>query len=63
MLRILHILPSEPDATVEKWVERISGEEGITVINLYRDDVSMIPVDWLRLVDDIFAHARVICWW
>ena len=61
--RILHILPSEPDATVEKWVERISGEGGITVTSLYRDHVSEIPVDWLRLVDDIFSHDRVICWW
>jgi len=63
VLRILHILPSEPDAIVEKWVRRISGEDGITVINLYLDDVSKIPVDWLRLVDDIFSHDRVICWW
>lgn len=61
--RILHILASEPDAIVENWVERISGEGGATVVNLYRDHVSPIPVDWLRLVDDIFAHDRVICWW
>jgi hypothetical protein len=63
MPRILHILRSEPDAVVEKWVQRISGEDGVTVTSLYRDELSDIPVDWHRLVDDIFAHDRVICWW
>jgi hypothetical protein len=63
MPRILHILRSEPDAIVEKWVERISGEDGVTVTSLYRDHVSRLPVDWPRLVDDIFSHDRVICWW
>jgi hypothetical protein len=62
MMRILHILCSEPDAVVEKWVGRISGENGVTVTSLYRDDVSQVPVDWDRLVKDIFSHDRVICW-
>ena len=62
MMRILHILCSEPDGVVEKWVERISGEDGVTVTSLYRDDVSQVPVDWDRLVQDIFSHDRVICW-
>lgn len=60
---LLHILRSEPDATVERMVEHISGRDWITVTSLYRDDVSAIPVDWHRLVDDIFSHDRVICWW
>lgn len=48
---------------MEKWVDRLSGREGVTVTSLYRDNVSEIPVDWLRLVDDIFSHDYVICWW
>ena len=60
--RILHILRSEPDTAVGQWVERISGPDGVTVTSLYRDDVSGVPVDWDRLVEDIFAHDHVICW-
>jgi hypothetical protein len=63
MMQILHILRSEPDDIVEKWVEQISGSDWVTVTSLYRDDVSQVPVDWHRLVEDIFSHDRVICWW
>jgi len=59
---ILHILCSEPDATVGKWVDRISGQDGVTVTSLYQDDISQVPVNWDRLVADIFSHDRVICW-
>jgi hypothetical protein len=34
-----------------------------TVVNLYRDGISGAAVNWVRLVDDIFAHDKVICWW
>ena len=63
MSHILHILRTEPDDVVEKWVERVSGRDWVTVTSLYRDDVSGVPVDWKRLVVDIFTHERIICWW
>jgi hypothetical protein len=63
MKKLLHILKSEPDEFVARLIEAISGDDGATVAVLYRDDICGRPVDWLRLVDDIFEHEKVICWW
>lgn len=57
-MKILHILRSEPDELVEKLIENLSEEDGATVTSLYQSDV-----DWSRLVDDIFSHQKIICWW
>jgi hypothetical protein len=46
-MKMLHILKSEPDESVEEILEAFSEEE----------------VDWAALVDDIFSHDKVICWW
>lgn len=63
MSNLLHILRSEPDETVEALVSALVDEEGATVVCLYGDSVNNVPVDWNRLLDDIFSHDRVICWW
>lgn len=63
MLKTLHILRSEPDETVEDLVSAMGGDGGTTVVCLYLDSVSKVPVDWDRLLDDIFLHDQVICWW
>ena len=60
---LLHILKTEPDQNVVRLIEALSGEEGATVVILYQDDIAGRAVDWPRLVDDIFAHDKVICWW
>jgi len=57
-MRVLHILRSEPDKTVEKLIEDFSDEEVVTLEALYHENF-----DWSRLVDDIFAYDKVICWW
>ena len=57
-MRILHLLRTEPSATVEKFIESFSDEEESAVKELYQDDV-----DWNRLIDDIFSYDKVICWW
>lgn len=62
MKKILHILKSEPDETIIKVIEALSGEEGAAVISLYEDKISGTKTNWLRLVDDIFAYDQVICW-
>lgn len=59
---VLHILCKEPDETVRRLIEAMSGDSGVAVVALYGDGVSQIPVNWNRLVDDIFAHQKVICW-
>ena len=58
MSKILHILKSEPDETVEKLSVVISMEDPTTVVMLYEDSV-----DWPALVDEIFNSDKVICWW
>ena len=62
MNKLLHILRSEPNDTVRHLIEAMAGDEGVTVAVLYRDDIARVPVNWLRLVDDIFAAEKVICW-
>ena len=57
-MKILHILRSEPDETVEKLSAALSRENTATVTPLYQGDV-----DWEALVDDIYSHDKVICWW
>ena len=60
--KILHILCSEPDDAVQRFIESISGGSGVSVVSLYDDGITETPVNWQRLVDDIFAHDKVICW-
>jgi hypothetical protein len=62
MDHILHILKSEPDGMVADLIKALSGDDGVAVISLYADAISLAPVDWSRLVDDIFSYDRVICW-
>lgn len=56
-MKILHILKSEPDETVEELAAAFADEE-VTTVPLYDDGV-----DWSDLVDEIFAADKVICWW
>jgi len=60
--KILHILCAEPDDTVQRFIESISGENGVNVVCLFHDGITRKPVNWERLVDDIFAHEKIICW-
>jgi len=57
-MKILHILRTEPEAIVKKFVENLSTEEEANVRALYQDDV-----DWSVVTEEIFAHDKVICWW
>jgi hypothetical protein len=57
-VKILHILRSEPDETVEKFTAAISRDNTASVVMLYEN-----PVDWPALVDKIFENDKVICWW
>ena len=57
-VKILHILRSEPDETVEKFTVSMNMDNTASVVMLYDD-----PVDWPALVDKIFENDKVICWW
>jgi len=63
MANILHLLRSEPDETVKAVIEALGHDNGATVVSLYPDAIADTPVDWHRLIDDIFTHDSVICWW
>jgi hypothetical protein len=57
-MKVLHILRSEPDETVEKLCGLVSKSGESSVMALYEK-----KVDWAALVDEIFSHDKVICWW
>jgi len=57
-MKVLHILRSEPDETVEKLTTALSTDNTASVVSLYDG-----PVDWPALVDEIFENQKVICWW
>ena len=63
MTTTLHLLRSEPDDIMAALIEALSRDNTATVCPLYPDAISQTPVDWDRLVDDIFNHDKVICWW
>lgn len=55
---ILHILRSKPDAATEKLITELSPDGGADIIKLYQREI-----DWEGVVEAIFGHNRVICWW
>jgi hypothetical protein len=58
MMKVLNIVRSTPDDFVKKFIETFSEDKGNKVIALFEGDV-----DWSSLIDEIFSHDRVICWW
>lgn len=57
-MKILHILRSEPDTTVKNIVASTTNGDESKTTELYKGDI-----DWSRLVDDVFSHDKIICWW
>ncbi|MDH3829363.1 MAG: hypothetical protein OET21_18200 [Desulfobacterales bacterium] len=57
-MKILYILRTRPDVTVEKFMQTITNGDQSQVRKLYED-----KIDWSKLVDDIFHHDKVISWW
>ena len=56
-MKVLNILKSEPDETVEELRQAFADDE-VETVSLYEGDV-----DWAALVDRIFSADKVICWW
>ena len=57
-MKILYILRTRPDVTVEKFMQTVTNGDQADVTALYQEDM-----DWSKLVDDIFEHDKVISWW
>lgn len=56
-MKVLHILRAEPDDMVTALMAGYEGHEAKAVA-VYEEDI-----DWEALVDDIFCHEHVVCWW
>lgn len=56
-MKILHVLKTEPDETVDELLA-VFADDDVTTVPLYEEGV-----DWPDLVDKIFAADKVICWW
>lgn len=57
-MKVLNIVRSTPDDLEKQLIDGFSRGESDKVITLYEGDVN-----WSSLVDEIFAHDKVICWW
>jgi hypothetical protein len=57
-MTFLHILRSEPDEVARSLMQGFSGAGTNREVPLY-----LGPVDYDKLVQDIFQSDRVICWW
>lgn len=57
-MTFLHILRSEPDEVARSLMQGLSGAGTNRQVALYNG-----PVDYDKLVQDIFQSDRVICWW
>ena len=57
-MKILHILRTEPDETVENLIKTSTNGDQAKTAELFQGDI-----DWSGLVDDIFSHDKVISWW
>ncbi len=57
-MKVLHILRAEPDEVTRKLISGISRSSESKEVALYNGSVN-----YDRLLDDIFASDKVICWW
>jgi hypothetical protein len=57
MKKILHIVRSKPDDLVLKLIDALDENGRVVPLNVGG------PVDYDRLVADIFGSEKVICWW
>jgi len=56
-MKLLHIVKTEPDAATEFLIQELGPGKQVTRFDLYQDQ------DYQKLVEMIFAHDEVICWW
>ena len=59
-MKILHILRTRPDVTVDKIMQSVTNGDRSKITELYEFQNNG---DWLTLVDEIFENDKVISWW
>ena len=54
----LHLFRSAPDEWVNLLADALVGNAPSTAMRLYDE-----PVDYAHVIEAVFSHDRVICWW
>lgn len=57
-MKILHIMKSEPDEVVKTLIKASSEGSEAQQLELYKEDI-----DYDTLIELVFEHDKVICWW
>ncbi len=57
-MKILNVFKSEPDAVIKKLMEPLSKDNEAQEFEMHQGDV-----DYDKLVEMVFEHDEVICWW
>ncbi len=57
-MKVLHVLKSEPDDTVKALMAPLSEGPDVRQFEMYQGEV-----DYDKLVEMVFEHDKVICWW
>lgn len=57
-MKVLHVLKSEPDEIIKSMMETLSEGNEVQQFEMYKGDV-----DYDKLVELVFEHDKVICWW
>jgi hypothetical protein len=57
-MKILHVLRSQPDDVTRALIQGMARAGEVKQVALFGG-----PVDYTRLVQDIFQSDKVICWW
>ncbi len=57
-MKVLHVLKSEPDDTVKALMAPLSKGHDVRQFEMYQPEV-----DYDKLVEMVFEHDKVICWW
>ncbi len=55
---MLHILRSEPDEATLELIDAMPHGDQASVIRLYETEA-----DWDQVIEHIFGHKKIICWW
>ncbi len=55
---MLHLIRSAPEAATSELIEAMTQSDADCVIHLYEK-----APDWDRIIETIFQHDKIICWW
>lgn len=58
----LHLLAAMPDSETARMLNLLSVSKAAAVINLYPDEISGMPADWRRVIQDVFEHCEQAVW-